>query len=170
MKRNALAVIALIAGISGIVVGAVALSGVTATSEMQQVTFEHAEMTSDEITLIPGGIEGSTVGDTRYYNVPATSPAGGMFTGTLTVLADKTPSAGKELRETALIFEMGSIDDQIQIGGIATYDSANPALKPGEIIVRPILGGTGKYAGISGWAETTHNEGGGWKHVFHYTN
>lgn len=169
MLNRTLAVVALVIGVVGVVLGGIALTAANTAPVLQEAVFEHDEMTPDQITLIPGGLENSTVGDKRYYNVPATSPSGGMFTGTLTVMAENTPEQGKDLRETSLIFQMGNISDQIQIGGIAVYDMANPALKPGDVIIRPILGGTGTYAGATGWVETTHNADGGWKHVFHYT-
>lgn len=169
MNKQAIAFTALIVSVLGVVLGGIALAAANTAPALQEAVFEHDEMTSDEITLVKGSLENSTVGDKRYYSVPATVPEGGSFTGTLTVMAENTPEQGKDLRETSLIFQMGSIEDQIQIGGIAVYDMANPALKPGDVIVRPILGGTGTFAGASGWVETTHNEDGGWKHVFHYT-
>lgn len=176
MKANNLSVVALTAALIALVLGVVAtvmagseIAAVESTSELQTAEFTHAEMTPSQITLVKGGLPNSTVGDKRYYYVPATSPAGGVFTGSLTVMAQNAPATGKELRETSIIFQMGNMNDQIQIGGVAVYDSANPALIPGDVIVRPILGGLGKYAGATGYAETTHKADGSWKHVFHFT-
>lgn len=181
--KNKISIVSLAVGLIAVVLAVVSItmnlvstppasptsSPSTAATELQTAEFTHAELTSNEITLVKSALEGSTVGDIRYYSVPATSPAGGSFNGSLTVLAENTPESGKEIRETSLIFQMGSINDQIQIGGVAVYDTANPALLTGQVIVRPIVGGTGKYAGATGWAETTHNTDGSWKHVFYYT-
>lgn len=146
-----------------------AVSATSAGPVLQEIVFTHAEMTPDEITLVPSADPGTTVGDKRYYNVPATSPTGGRFTGSLTTMAVNTPSAGKEIRETSLNFMFGDIADQMNVAGTAIYDSESPALKVGDVIVRPIIGGTGKFAGATGWVETTHNADGSWKHDFHYT-
>ena len=171
MTQKTLTFTALVAGLIGLVLGAVALFTTLNSSStgLEQVVFEHDAMTSDQITLVPSSLPDSTIGEKRYYNVPATNPEGGSFTGTLTVMAENTPEVGKDIRETSLVFQMGSIEDQIQIGGVAVYDMANPALKEGQVIVRPILGGTGKYAKATGWVQTKHNEDGTWTHTIYYT-
>lgn len=164
-----IAVFALALGALGTALAISVLTQTDSTSELQTAEFTHAEMTPSQITFVKSDLPNSSVGDKRYYYVPATSPAGGVFTGSLTVMTQNAPAPGKELRETSLIFQMGNINDQIQIGGVAVYDSANPALVPGDVITRPIIGGIGKYAGATGYANTTHNADGSWKHVFHFT-
>lgn len=172
MKRNTLAIIALAIGAIALVLGAAnlaAMRGSASDTGTDVTTFSHAEITPDQITLVPSGAGTSPVGDVRYYKIPATSPAGGLLTGTLTVTAVGAPAAGQELRQSNLVFAFGSTADQMVVGGEAVYDSASPALRVGDVITRPILGGTGTFAGATGWVETTHLEDGTWNHTFTYT-
>lgn len=170
MNKPAVALGALVLSVIALVLGAVGISLANQpAAALQEVTFTHAEMTPDQITLVKAGADDNNLGDTRYYVVPATSPEGGIFTGTLTVMALDTPGTGQQIRESNLVFQFGTIEDQIVVQGVAAYDAASPALKPGEVVVRPITGGAGKFAGASGWVETTHNEDGSWNHVFRYT-
>lgn len=170
MNKSALSLSAIVIAVIAL---AFAIVGVSVASQsqpsLQEVTFTHAEMTPDQITLVSAGPDENNLGDTRYYVVPATSPEGGTFTGTLTVMALDTPEAGQQIRESNLVFQFGSIEDQMVVQGVATYDAASPALKPGDVVVRPIVGGTGRFAGATGWVETTHNADGSWDHVFRYT-
>ena len=170
MKINLLALVGLVLAAAALITSAVAVSVASQSQpSLQEVTFTHAEMTPDQITLVSAGPEDNNLGDTRYYVVPATSPEGGIFTGTLTVMALDTPAAGQQIRESNLVFQFGSIEDQMVVQGVAKYDAASPALKPGDVVVRPIVGGTGRFAGATGWVETTHNADGSWDHVFRYT-
>lgn len=169
MQKSSVSLAGIIIAVVALVLGIVGIALANQPSSLQRVEFTHAEMTPDQITLIKGGTADNNVGDTRYYDVPATSPKGGMFTGTLTVTALDTPKAGQQIRESNLVFQFGAIEDQIVVQGVATYDAASPALKPGDVVVRPITGGSGKFAGASGWAETTHNADGSWNHVFQFT-
>lgn len=170
MKINLLAIVGLVLAAAALITSAVAVSVASQSQpSLQEVTFTHAEMTPDQISLVSAGPDENNLGDTRYYVVPATSPEGGIFTGTLTVMALDTPAAGQQIRESNLVFQFGSIEDQMVVQGVATYDAASPALKPGDVVVRPIVGGTGRFAGATGWVETTHNADGSWDHVFRYT-
>ena len=91
------------------------------------------------------------------------------MTGSLTVVAPDKPTKGEELRRSNLVFQFGAVDDQLVVGGVAVYQIANPTISLGKVVTRPILGGSGKFAGATGWVETTHNADGTWVHVFHYT-
>lgn len=170
MNKSAVSVVAIVIAAIALALGVV---GITLANQpgtpVQEITFTHAEMTPDQITLVSAGPNENNLGDTRYYVVPATSPEGGIFTGTLTVMALDTPETGQQIRESNLVFQFGAIEDQIVVQGVAAYDAASPALKPGDVVVRPIVGGSGKFAGASGWVETTHNADGSWDHVFRYT-
>jgi hypothetical protein len=102
--------------------------------------------------------------------VPATAPEGGLLTGSLTVVAPDKPLQSQELRRSDLVFQFGAVEDQIVVGGVAVYEIDDPTLALGRVVTRPILGGSGVFAGATGWVDTTHNEDGTWVHVFHYTN
>jgi hypothetical protein len=67
------------------------------------------------------------------------------------------------------VFTFASAGDQIYVGGAAVYPAKGSTIKVASSVVRPILGGSGKYAGASGWCETEHLADGSWRHTFHLT-
>jgi len=170
MKRNTTAVVAIMLALIGLVGTGLsfAFTAATSASTYQTVEFDHAEVTASQVTVLDNGFDGSSPGDERFFNVPATSPQGGLLTGSLTVVAPDSPKVGQELRQSDLVFQFGAIEDQMVVGGVAVYEITDPTLALGRVVVRPILGGSGKYAGATGWLDTTHNEDGTWVHVFHY--
>jgi hypothetical protein len=49
------------------------------------------------------------------------------------------------------------------------YPSEGSTIRVSDTVVRPVVGGSGAYAGARGSAETTHLPDGSWKHVFRLT-
>jgi hypothetical protein len=90
---------------------------------------------------------------------------GQYLTGTLTTLDIGVPG-GQEIRGSNLIFVFGSSNDQLVVGGIAIYPAAGATLADGARVVRPVIGGSGKYAGAAGQAISTNLGAKGWTHVF----
>lgn len=115
------------------------------------------------------GTAGPSVGDTYSANVPAKGPGGtaARVVGTLTTVAEGVPAKGKEIRTTKLVFIFSNPDDQIEIGGASTYSSTAPTRPKASTTIRPIVGGSGRYAGATGWAESIHDANGNWVHRFH---
>jgi hypothetical protein len=170
MKKNATAIVAIVIALIALVAAGVsfAYTAASANASYQTVQFDHAEIVPSQVTVLDTGIAGSSPGDERFFYLPATSPAGGVMTGSLTVVAPDKPTKGEELRRSNLVFQFGAVDDQLVVGGVAVYQIANPTISLGKVVTRPILGGSGKFAGATGWVETTHNADGTWVHVFHY--
>lgn len=170
MSKNVAAVIAIFIALIALIVGgvAVAVSLASGGVSYQTVEFDHNEIDPSQVTVLDTGVDGSTPGDERFFIIPATAPDGGLMTGSLTVVAPQTPTAGQELRRSDLVFQFGAVEDQMVVGGVAVYEIADPTIGLGKVVTRPILGGSGRFKGATGWVETTHNEDGTWVHVFHY--
>ena len=170
MKTNVTAVVAIVIALIALVGTGLsfAFTAVSTISPYQTVEFTHAEVDASQITVLDSGLDGSSPGDERFFIVPATSPDGGLLTGSLTVVAAGQPRPSEELRRSDLVFQFGAVEDQLVVGGVAVYEIEDPTLSLGKVVTRPIVGGAGVYAGASGWVDSTHNQDGTWVHVFHY--
>ena len=119
------------------------------------------------------GTPGPSVGDTRSTTV-ATQLEGSSTTGRLDAILSTTgedvPGPGDEVRIGHLVFSFGSGSDQIVVDGSSVYPSASSTIPASTSTIRPIVGGSGAYAGATGWCESFHNADGTWRHVFHLTN
>jgi hypothetical protein len=115
------------------------------------------------------GASGPSVGDVHSANVPARGPGGkpARVLGTLTTVAENTPARGREIRTAKLVFLFSRPADQIEIGGASVYSSVAQTRPKRSTTIRPIVGGSGAYAGASGWAETIHFANGSWEHRLH---
>lgn len=132
------------------------------SSKWQTVTVKHAPVT-------PTSVQGSGVGTVRYFSIPITvgrqQGADWFMVGTLTTLSiDAT--IGKEVRSSNLNLVLGSIENQLVIGGVSYYAAAGSTLDVGSKTVRPVVGGSGKYAGARGSVTSTNLGSEGWTHVF----
>lgn len=154
--------------LSALLIGLVALVGVATPAQaapksgITTVTVYHQP-------VVPTAVTGSGIGTVRYFSVPmavnGVAANGQYLTGTLTTLDVGIPG-GQEIRSSNLIFVFGSSDDQLVVGGIAIYPAAGATLADGARVVRPVIGGSGKYAGAAGQAISTNLGAKGWTHVF----
>jgi len=144
---------------------------VAQTSSTQVITVAHGAVTAQNSQYIDLGAPGPSVGDMRTYYIPLTQPkstkAIGYLTGTLTTVATDRPSAGMELRTSDLVFVIGRASDQIVVGGVAGYAQTAPTVATRSVVTRPIIGGSGKFAGARGWCVSTHFDDNTWTHEFH---
>lgn len=85
-------------------------------------------------------------------------PAGRMY-GTQTSVALSDSST---VVQAAITFDLP--DGTISIGGVAEYPSRGGGLVKGQEFVRPIVGGTGAYAGATGQATTKRDQGASYEH------
>jgi hypothetical protein len=69
-----------------------------------------------------------------------------------------------EKRGTLLVFTFGGGQDQIVVFGITSYSPAAGGFAAGQPVVRPVLGGTGKYHGCA-WTGHQHAECGWFVHA-----
>jgi len=154
--------------LSALLIGLVALVGLATPAQaapksgITTVTVYHQP-------VVPTAVTGSGIGTVRYFSVPTAvngvAADGQYLTGTLTTLDIGVPG-GREIRASDLNFVFGSSDDQLVVGGIAIYPAAGATLAEGARVVRPVIGGSGKYAGAAGQAISTNLGAKGWTHVF----
>ena len=71
-----------------------------------------------------------------------------------------------ERRATLLFFTFADRKDQIIAFGAADYSPSAPEFDAGEPVVRPVLGGTGKYMGARGQVTSTRDADGSYTQVF----
>ncbi len=114
------------------------------------------------------GDTGPSAGDVRLWSYDATSSDGQKVRSdvimTTTGLVTGTTD---EYRDTHLVFTFANPADELIVEGVATYPGANSVLKPATTVSRSVIGGSGAYAGATGWCDSTHNADGTWTHVFH---
>jgi hypothetical protein len=163
MRRLALTAIAL-----GIVVASLAAcsSGEKAATAETTVTVHHAATPAP--VYVDLGDSGPSVGDVRLFSYDATA-ADSQKVRVDVVMTTTGIVAGTadEYRDTRIIFSFANPADQLILEGVAVYPGANSVLKPATTTIRPLIGGSGAYAGATGWVDSTHNADGTWTHVFH---
>lgn len=117
----------------------------------------------------PTATSGTGIGEVRTFTAPiavdGVAADGQYFTGTLTTLATGL-KGNQELRASNLIFVFGDEANQLVVGGISLYPAAGATIAPGARTVRPVVGGSGTYAGATGQVVTTNLGADGWSHVF----
>jgi hypothetical protein len=166
-----------VSGVRPLVVLAAALAlapGARATPPRTLVVaVAHRAVTAADTQYLDAPPAGPSAGDVRTYYLPLTRPGGteeiGYLTGTLTTTAVDRPTAGMELRTANLVFVVGPAADQLVVGGVSAYAQSAPTIARKSVAVRPVIGGSGKYAGARGWCVSTHLADGTWTHVFHLT-
>lgn len=131
-------------------------------SGITTITVYHQPVTTTSVT-------GSGLGTVRTFFAPTAvngkAADGQYLTGTLTTVANGLPG-NQEVRASDLIFVFGSIENQLVVGGGAIYPSGSATLAPGTRVIRPVIGGSGIYAGAVGQAISTNLGADGWTHVF----
>ncbi len=124
-----------------------------------------------KMSLLDLGAPGNSLGDVYHFSAPLHSERGGPVTGdvigskTLVKLAtDANPTL--ERRATLLFFTFAEGKDQIIAFGAADYSPSAPEFGAGQEVVRPVLGGTGKYMGARGQVTSTRNPDGSYMQRF----
>ena len=132
------------------------------------ITVLHGPTDASNSQQIDLGAPGHSVGDMLTVYIPFTAGRQtGHLTGSLTTVAVDQPAAGKDVRTSNLVFVFGAEQNQIVVGGQAVYEISQPTLSIGVVTVRPIIGGSGKYNGASGYMESTRLVDNTWRHVIH---
>lgn len=133
-----------------------------AAPDVQRVTVYHQ-------AVDPIAVTGSGIGTVRTFFAPIAvdgEPGDGRyFTGTLTTLATGL-RGNQEVRASNLVFVIGDEANQLVIGGISLYPATGATIAAGTRTTRPIIGGSGIYAGATGEVITTNLGADGWTHVF----
>ncbi len=117
------------------------------------------------------GEKGNSPGDAYHFLAPLRSKPGGPVTGE--VLGSKTliklttdAKSNAEKRGTVLFFTFGNDQDQIVVFGVSDYSPTAGEFAADKPVVRPVLGGTGKYMGARGQLTSTRNSDGTYRQMF----
>lgn len=127
--------------------------------------------------MVTAGSTGHQLGDLRVLPaMPIANPSGaiiGRLDAQLVTTSVDYPIVGDEVRMSVLNFVFGEGNanlagsaDQLQVSGSGYYPSSLSTIPVGQALVRPITGGSGVYAGASGWARTEHLPDNTWRHTF----
>ncbi|MFI5254280.1 MAG: hypothetical protein ACHQ15_02320 [Candidatus Limnocylindrales bacterium] len=148
--------------------GAVALVlAACGVSSGRTVTVTHGPVT---LAYVDIGETGPSVGDMRITEVPTqVDGKAGRLDAILTTTAVNSPEAGSEIRLSQLVFTFGNESDQVFVSGTSVYPAASATIKVDSSTIRPVIGGSGTYAGVTGWCESFHLADGTWRHVLHLT-
>jgi hypothetical protein len=123
-----------------------------------------------KMSLLDLGEPGNSPGDVYHFFAALRSSPGGQVTGevsgskTLIKLATEA-NPDLERRGTLMFFTFGG-QDQIVVFGITDYSPTAGEFAAGQPVVRPVLGGTGKYMGARGQLSSTRNTDGSYTQVF----
>ena len=124
-----------------------------------------------KMSLLDLGAPGNSVGDVYHFSAALHSERGGPVTGE--VIGSKTlvkmptdANPDMERRATLMFFTFADGKDQIIAFGAADYAPSVPEFEADKPVVRPVLGGTGKYMGARGQVTSTRNSDGSYIQVF----
>lgn len=116
----------------------------------------------------PTGTEGML----EFFSGDLTTESGtpaGMVAGTI-LIVDVTdgPRGDHEARDRTLTFD--TPDGEIQAEGLSYYPQNELELTLGKPVVIAVVGGTGKYLGVTGEVQTTRQADGTYEHVFTFVS
>lgn len=131
------------------------------------VTVRHGKVPAP--VYLDNGDPGPSAGDLRIFQFAGTAPDDSpvQLDVLMETTASGTPEAGIERRITKIVFTFPDPADQIILEGTARYPLEGATVDVGQKTIRPITGGSGKYAFANGWAESTQAADGTWTHVLH---
>jgi hypothetical protein len=161
MKTNNRLVVVVLSALCVLVIAGIAF--VATQRPLTAVTVTHAVVT-------PTSTIGTGSGAVRTFFIPidvdGVSADNQYLSGTLTTLSDSV-NGDEELRSANLVFVFGDEANQLVVGGISLYPPAGSTIAVGAETVRPVVGGSGTYAGATGEVISTNLGDDGWSHVFH---
>jgi hypothetical protein len=153
--------------VAGAVVLTGAIAGFASSSNVQTV---HLISTKPQpLTTLDLGPKGKSAGDVYVFSGTLESPNGrtviGRVRGTQT---DVKIEQGMETVQGMLTYEIGT-GNELVVGGLSEYPLKGTGLLKGRTFVRPVLGGSGKYAGAHGEVFSKQLANGGYDQVFKLT-
>jgi len=124
-----------------------------------------------KMSLLDLGAPGNSLGDVYHFSAALHSERGGPVTGEL--IGSKTlvklptdANPNMERRATLMFFTFAEGKDQIITFGAGDYSPSTPEFDADKPVVRPVLGGTGKYMGARGQVTSTRSPDGSYTQVF----
>lgn len=154
------------------VVALIATLAVIGTAAPAQAHEDHGRVTTVTVYHQPvttTSVTGSGLDTVRTFFAPTAvngkAADGQYLTGTLTTVTLGLPD-NQEVRASNLIFVFGSIENQLVVGGVSLYPAGGATIAVGTKVIRPVIGGSGIYAGAAGQVISTNLGDSGWTHVF----
>lgn len=146
------------------------------TGRLKDFTVTHGAVVTVLTTL---GSDGHQLGDLRVLQETPVSDLDGNVIGRLDASLLTTsidyPAPGDEIRMSNLNFVFGLGNEnltgsanQILVTGSGFYPSTNSTIAVGDVLIRPIAGGSGLYSGARGSAITEHLPDDTWRHTFQF--
>src|SRR5262249_45472810 len=124
-----------------------------------------------KMSLLDLGAPGNSLGDVFHFSAALHSDRGGPVTGegsgskTLVKMpTDASPN--QERRATAMLVTFAEGNDQMLAFGAVDYSPSAPEFEADKPVIRPVLGGTGKYMGARGQVTSTRSSDGSYTQVF----
>jgi hypothetical protein len=113
------------------------------------------------------GSKGSSPGDYVVFDGPLLDGDEqhdmGQVYGTQTAIALRGDT---EIVQAMITYDLGG-GDKLTIGGTGEYPRGETGLKQSRQFERPIVGGTGQYAGARGTVTSVRRADGAYEHTFH---
>ena len=124
------------------------------------------------VALVDNGTAGDSAGDERIFAFGGTDDRGRAVhvDWTMTTTGMDVPEAGLQTRINNGIFSWPDVNTQMTLNGIGVYPNSGSVLVTSARLDRPLVGGSGEYAGANGWVLSDHLENGDWTHTFYFCN
>ena len=155
-----------IAALVVVCVGALAASATAATSKPATL---HIMAIKPHIETLDFPPPGKSPGDLYVFDATIVKPNGrtviGRVRGTQTSIKLEN---GTETVQGLITYELGP-GNELVIGGLSSYPLIGTELVKGKKYERPVLGGSGRYAGASGTLTSRYLGGGRYDQVFRLT-
>jgi hypothetical protein len=152
---------ALVVGTCGLIAAGVAAVAVTDAQAADRAVAFSLTAKPTPVPVLDLGAPGKTPGDLYVFSGTLTDAQGapaGRVLGTQTSIALENQA---ETVSGTLTYELA--DGQIVIGGLSQYPVQGRGIRSGRTYVRPVLGGTGRYAGAHGSQAVSQGEAGSFK-------
>lgn len=153
--------------LTGAVVLAGAVAGFASSSNLQTVHILTSK--ANPLTTLDFGPKGKSPGDEYVFSADVLSPKGhkviGRIRGTQTSIKLER---GFETVQGMITYELGT-GNQLVVGGLGAYPLGGTGLTKGRKFVRPVLGGSGRYAGAHGEVTSKQLPNGMYDQVFKLT-
>ncbi len=149
-----------------LVFGALVASGTASTNKPVSLHIMAINPHTETLDFPPLG---KSPGDVYVFDATIVKPNGrtkiGRVRGTQT---DIKIERGVETVQGMLTYQMGP-GNEIVIGGLSSYPLTGTGLIRGRSYVRPVLGGTGRFAGARGTVSSRYLGGGRYDQLFRLT-
>ena len=120
-------------------------------------------------TMIDLGPVGDSAGDQRVWHFLGATEDGAavMMDFIMTTTYQSDDPSVLDSRMTDAVFSIGEdTGDTLLVHGIGLYPKSGSTVKISSTLERAIIGGTGEYAGATGWVISTHLDDDTWEHEF----